>query len=921
MAGPKTAKDLNQKLSSTLTLADLDLKLRRNEQPDYLSLESTRLILENGVTKAAAELAADAGQTSPVLVYLINEFRSAKDADAFSMYSIVAGVDGDLFYGDSRPPFGPFLYVGDSPQGPLQDDEIVISNWLAEDLKVKVGEEILLTYFLAGSRGELGEESRNFTVRGITQMEGSPSTDQGLTPEVKGITDVDTIDEWDQPFEMQMDRITSRDDTYWTKYRSTPKAFVTLKTAQELWTSRYGDLTSYRFTPKAPETFDEAAERWRKELPRSLELENMGLAFQPIKAQGLAAASGTTEFSFLFIVFSFFIIASAVILIGLLFRLGIEQRAGDVGLLLAVGFTPRQARRLLLLEGLMIVLCGAVLGIALAIGYAHLMVYGLKTWWIGAIGTRFLQVDIQPRSLLFGASGAVIVALLAIWSAMRGLHRIPVRRLLAGSADPPATARGDGARRTLIVLLVSGGGALLLTVGVITGLIPQTEAFSGFSWAVVCFFLVGVATLVAALTFLSYRLRTSAGTSLRGAGMVGLARLSRQNAARNRSRSVLTTGLIASATFVVAAVAAGHRNPAVEKPDKKSGNGGFTLVAESSQPILFDLNTEKGRAEYGLIDDESHKILSSVQTIAQFRVRPGEEASCLNIFQTRLPTILGVPQQIIHPPDGERRFKFADTPGENPWELLEQELPGGEIPVLGDMNTLQYSLHKGIGQTVEAPGGATLKIVGMFDGSRFQGQLLMSAANFDKVFPQEKGGFRYFLIDMTYDDSQSVKANRDRAREVGSLLESKIGRGFDSQLVANRLADFLAVQNTYLSTFLALGGLGLLLGTFGLATVMLRNVFERRGELALMRAVGFRKANLTMLVLWENGLLLVWGLAAGTVAALVAMAPHLLTTGADVPWSMGAKVLAGIFISGMLAALFAVRKAVHTPVLETLRGE
>ena len=139
--------------------------------------------------------------------------------------------------------------------------------------------------------------------------------------------------------------------------------------------------------------------------------------------------------------------------------------------------------------------------------------------------------------------------------------------------------------------------------------------------------------------------------------------------------------------------------------------------------------------------------------------------------------------------------------------------------------------------------------------------------------------------------------------------------------MADRLAGFLAVQNTYLSTFQALGGLGLLLGTLGLATVMLRNVLERRSELALLRGIGYRNGSLTWLVMAENALLLLWGLASGTIAALLAMGPHLLTTGADVPWPTVATILLGVVIVGTLASLFAVYEAVSTPIVSTLRGE
>ena len=47
--------------------------------------------------------------------------------------------------------------------------------------------------------------------------------------------------------------------------------------------------------------------------------------------------------------------------------------------------------------------------------------------------------------------------------------------------------------------------------------------------------------------------------------------------------------------------------------------------------------------------------------------------------------------------------------------------------------------------------------------------------------------------------------------------------------------------------------------SFGLGVILLRNVFERRSELALLLAVGFRKSSLKWLVLSEHAALLVTG--------------------------------------------------------------
>ena len=96
---------------------------------------------------------------------------------------------------------------------------------------------------------------------------------------------------------------------------------------------------------------------------------------------------------------------------------------------------------------------------------------------------------------------------------------------------------------------------------------------------------------------------------------------------------------------------------------------------------------------------------------------------------------------------------------------------------------------------------------------------------------------------------------------------------------ADRLASYAQVKNTYLSTFQTLGSLGLMLGTIGLAVVLLRNLVERRAELALLAAIGFRRGARLRLVLWENGFLLVAGLLMGCGCAMVAVFPSLITSG------------------------------------------
>jgi putative ABC transport system permease protein len=912
---PAAAQELTRQLASVLQLSDLDLRLVDQPQQGYFALESTRMILDDYVSESALKLAKSVGgakfPSSESYIYLANELSTTHNDKTFSMYSVIAGMDFQ-----ENPPFGPYQFIGPVPaHHPLAKDEIVINEWLAKDLQAKLGDTIRVKYHVIGSHGELPEESQEFKLVGILKFEGTIAEDRGLTPEVKGITNVKTLDKWDAPFKMDYARITDRDHAYWNQYKATPKAFVSLERAQDLWRSRYGKLTSIRMARDKDANWGDLESLASSHLIHNLDLERMGMAFAPVKALGLQAAAGTTDFGGLFIGFSLFLIVSAAALVRLLFKLGIERRASEIGLLQALGFSPRQVARLLFCEGLLIVVVGAILGMVAGVGYASLMVYGLKTWWVKAIGTKFLVVSVQPLSLVIGFVIAFVVAGLAVWRAFGQLRTVSVRGLMAGQIVPAAPSGADKRRsvrtgRTAVACAVI---TLLLSGGSILGLVPDTPGLGPLSWRTVAFFLGGMSCLVAGLSALSWWLDRDSGIAVRGRGFAGLSRLGLRNASRNRSRSVTTVWLIASATFLIVAVAAGQRNPARELPEKFSGNGGFTLVAESSRPILFDLNSEEGRKKLNLNGPEFDAIWNAAgsPTIYPFRVKPGDEASCLNLYQSQLPTVLGAPRELME----RGGFRFVGATQSNPWTLLTEPAADGSVPVFGDMNTLMYSLHKGVGVKLGVPNDQDpqhqLRIAGMFDGAVFQGVLVAAESRFLEVFPEQVGA-QYFLIEVP----------PEHADKVSELLETRLeAYGFDAERVSDRLADFLSVQNTYLSTFQTLGGLGLLLGTLGLAAVMLRNVIERRGEIALLRSVGFSAKQVAILILCETTVLLLWGLVVGTLSALLSMLPHLVSIGADVPWSSAGLMLTSVFVFGTLAALIAVRAALKLPVLATLRAE
>jgi ABC-type antimicrobial peptide transport system permease subunit len=201
--------------------------------------------------------------------------------------------------------------------------------------------------------------------------------------------------------------------------------------------------------------------------------------------------------------------------------------------------------------------------------------------------------------------------------------------------------------------------------------------------------------------------------------------------------------------------------------------------------------------------------------------------------------------------------------------------------------------------------------VGSLAGSIFQSELVMGQEQFLRLFPEQQG-FRFFLIDTANTPSNALAAT----------LEDRLSDfGFDVVPTAERLANYHRVENTYLSTFQMLGGLGLLLGTVGMAAVLLRNVLERRRELALLRAVGYNSTHFTNMVISENLLLLIFGLLTGTACALLAIAPVFFSRGGSLPrLSLGLLLLA-VLISGLIASFVATWAALRSPLLPALRAE
>jgi ABC-type lipoprotein release transport system permease subunit len=870
---------LQEVVRSRATLEDMGLKLR--PLASAVVLESATGLLDPSRAAAATQAAEAAGmRTQAVFTYLAN---SLKIGDREIPYSLITATD---------------LPVSRS----TREKPIVLNDWAARDLGARVGDPLTIEYYLWEEPGRLLTRTADFEVAGIVPMVGF-AADRDFAPVYPGITESDTLADWDPPFPIDLRRVRRVDEEYWSKFRTTPKAFVPFEVGQALWQSRWGDRTSTRVVPAEGRSVAGALDDYGRRLQGLVDPLAAGLVVQDVRADGLTASRGATDFGAYFTYFSFFLVVSALLLAALFFRLGVEQRAREVGLLRSVGYSTARVRRLFALEGGLLAAIGSLVGAAAAIGYAAIMMAGLGSWWSGAVGTDALRLHVTFGSIAAGVVAAFLVAVACIWWTLRGFSRISERALLAGTITGADVAGGSAkTRRAPAVGAAIFGllGAALMAASAVN-LIDRAAAFFG----------AGSALLVAGLCVVTFNLRRPVHRSLDGHGWWAVTRLGLRNAADRPGRSVLVIAVIAAATFILISVEA-FRRSGPDATDRRSGVGGYPVMVELSLPLAHDPNGREGRELLGL------DALADA-TIEPLRLLPGDDASCLNLYEPTRPRVLGVSNRFVE----SGRFAFqsslaaTDAERRNPWLLLNREMPGQDgpvVPVIADANSMTYVLHKALGDDIVLNQGGRrvrLRLVAALADSIFQSELLMSEAHFLSLFP-DQSGYQVLLVDAAPRAAPEIaKAVDEGGRDLGAR----------ARLTSERLAEFHRVENTYISTFQMLGGLGLLVGTVGLAAVLLRNALERRRDLALLGAVGFRRGHVFTIVLGENVLLLICGVALGGICALIAVVPAIVERGGAPMTASGSLLLVTVFVAGLLSSILATRAALGSPLVSALRAD
>lgn len=827
-------QQISNLLDECFTAEDAGLKVKNIPLTHEMEITSERVFIDDQIVKAFEPFR----ESHPLLTYFANSLASNGRS---TPYSFISTIDDTI----------------------LKDNDIIINDWVAADLQVKVGDSLTIKYFEIGPLRQLVEKETSFIVKAVVPIEGKYA-DKDLMPFLPGMSDAGNCRDWEAGVPIKLDAIRDKDEAYWKQYKGTPKAFISLKKAHQLWANRFGNYTAIRI---GESVFSD--KEYRSLFSNAIKPANLGVMVTAVRDNGLKAARNGVDFSQLFLGLSFFLLVAALILTALLFLLNLESRQSQMGTLLMLGFTRPQIRRLLLSEGVLVALVGSLFGLVIAVIYTKIIFIALNSLWWAVVRTSVLEIEIRTSTLITGLAISLLISIVTIiYSVNKSFKRQAIE--LQRQQDQPQKPLVTAIKKWVMIT------SLVVAVGLVS-----FQLLLSRQQGAALFFLSGGLLLIGLLLLADYAFRSNRNKVVED---FSVPELNRRNRSQNLGRSLTVVILFALGTFLVVSTGANRQDLLSGAAEKTSGTGGFQFFAETSIPVLYSLNDKDRRLNEGI---------TSEFNAAQFSRMDGDDASCLNLNRVSNPAILGADPEML-----KGRFSFAtnsaDINKDNVWDALNEPLGNNVIPAIADQTVILWGLGMSIGDTLlyknELGDTLRLKLIAGLSPSVFQGYVLISNDNFLKNFPTSSGS-NIFLIDVP----------KDNAEKTGEELQSVFrDYGWEMTSSVKRLMEFNSITNTYLSIFLALGALGLILGTVGLAVVLARTILERKKEIAMMQSLGFTRKQVVGLLIREYITLLIWGILIGFIAAVVAVLPNFLTPGSDVSLMTVLLIVLAILVNGVI---------------------
>ena len=712
-------------------------------------------------------------------------------------------------------------------------------------------------------------------------------------------------------------------------------------------------------------------------------LNRLGLEIDPVKRDALEAADEEgNAFMSLFTTFGSFSIFAGFLLIFLIFVMLAAERRGELGIARAVGTRRGHLIQMYLYEGLAYDLLAAAVGAAVGVAVAFGMVFIIAS----ALGTEgiTIELDVQWRSIVVAYAVGVLLTFVVVGVSAWRVSRLNIVSAVRNLPEPPVQKRRK--RRWIGGLVAMAIGALLTFSGVnaaeampfILGIatftigavpvvqalgVPQRIAYtvSGLVIVVVCLlpfdwldtlagtdlrmnFSVWIVSGILLVLGASWVIVYNADLLLGGVtGVVGriraltpILRLSIAYPLRSRFRTGVTLAMFMLVVFtlVVGGTISGSFIRAFDN-DEMFG-GGFDVRAASAAISPID-DPERVIANTPSLQASDFRVVSAQSYLPVQARQTGRYAQKFVDYPVR-----GVDTAFSQ---HTTYLLAAHARGyDDPWRALSKE-PGlaivdgfvaprrdnwsaGAVPPDFQLHGfyLEDQVFDPVPIEIRDPQTRTtvrLKVIGVLSD---QAPLVMAGITTSQDTLRNAFGDRVRPTVFYFDLAPGVDA-RAEARKLESAF---LSNGLQADALDELLEDAVGASWTFNRLIQGFMGLGLVVGVAALGVISARAVVERRQQIGILRAIGFRRRMIQLSFLLESSFIALTAIVVGTLFGLivshtvisdVASQPAYSMVTLHVPWVNLTIVFTVVYLVALATSLAPAIRASRIYPAEALRYE
>jgi putative ABC transport system permease protein len=709
----------------------------------------------------------------------------------------------------------------------------------------------------------------------------------------------------------------------------------------------------------------------------------LGLEVETVKADALEEAEeGGAAFVSFFTTFGTFSMAAGVLLIFLIFVMLAAERRGELGIARAVGTRRGHLVQMFTFEGAAYDVAAAAVGALLGAAVAFGMVFVMARAFGAADPDEGLQVEfaVSARSLVIAfALGLLLTFVVVAISAWR-VSRMTISTAIRNLPEPRLPKRRRRLVRGLVGLLGGIGFALLGATGdsytvfilgasiAIMSLVPLLQiaglserlSFTGLGIVLVVFLLLpwraveavfgtmamdfgtwivaGLLIVVGTVWVIVFNADLLLGGATKALGRFrGLAPVLRMSIAYPLSARFRTGMTLAMFTLVVFTIVTGSaaNGSFVHAIGVEDYGGGFQVRAGTvGQATITDmpaaLRGSRGvdAADFPVVGSQSVLAVEAKQVgagrpdeaylvrglddsflahttfgLGQVAAGYGSEREVWDALRTK-PGLVVVDSFVVPRRDN---WNFGVPPDFQLSGFYYEEGAFDPIPVrVLDQQTGATAQLTIIGILKDT---APLEMVG----------LSTSQATLDAAFPgRALPTIHYF------DTAPGV----DPAEAAVQLESAFIENGLDADSIQQVVDDQIAAQMSFNRLMQGFLGLGLLVGVAALGVISARAVVERRQQIGVLRALGFRSSMVRTAFLIESSFVALTAIIVGTALGLILswnivddqrQQPSWENIDLVVPWGNLAVIFLVVYAVSLAATFAAALRASRVKPAEALR--